>query len=155
MDMEEKQWTHRPEGPPKTAAEVVGSPAPLPILLRVPWLPPEDPPVVAVAPPRHYPLVVKNVPASAPPEPRLHRRRRWGWLAAAIILKTVLAAAVGWWAWQRPAGEYLVPAESDPEAGIEILPPLQPAGLPEGPAAPAGGARLAPEIIPLDAGETP
>jgi hypothetical protein len=158
MDLDEKLVTHQPAGSPEAGAETVGAPAPLPILLRVPWLPPEAPaavpPAPPEAPPRYYPLVVQRESA-APAEPPPLRRRPWRRWVAAIALGITLAGGASWWAWRQPAGESLSAGGGDPDEGVERLPPLQPTGVSDRPAPSRCAARLAPEIIPLDAGETP
>ena len=147
---------------------------PLPILLRVPWFPPETPaPSVtaseAAVPPLEVPevpLISPAVPAAAWREPE-PRRRRWPVLAVlAGCLSAIAMGAVAdelWWSRpavrpqvRRAAARSQTPAAA-PASEIEPLLAIPSAPRPEPAPAEATPVRvsLAPDIIPIESGDEP
>jgi hypothetical protein len=149
---------------------------PLPILLRVPWFPPETPaPSVTASEDAVPPLEVPEVPLISPavpaaawrePEPR---RRRWPVLAAlAGCLSAIAIGAVVDELWssrpavrpqvRRAAARSQTPAPvAAPASEIEPLLAIPSAPRPEPTPAEAAPVRvsLAPDIIPIESGEEP
>ena len=126
---------------------------PLPILLRVPWFPPEpDAPAVPVGEtdeprttqPRFYPLVVqKSAPADrAPTEPRWGWRK-WAGILAILVLATGMGLAVHWPFRQEPEAERGPPDSACPTEDRDCVPSA------------ARPVRFALDIVPLDPGENP
>ncbi len=143
---------------------------PLPILLRVPWFPPEPPASVAAAsedagPSPEVPLISPAVPVVAWKEPE-SPRRRWPVLAAlaGCLSAIAIGAAVDELWWSRPAVRPQIrraAARSQaaaPAAEIEPLLAIPSASRPAAPpeeATPVRAVSLAPDIIPIESGEEP
>src|SRR5262245_27336289 len=135
--------------------------APLPILLRVPWFPPEPvpPPVLIDAEYRRLPVVVRPVPLAVRP-PRLppwFRRLRWEFVVYAV-LAIGLGAGVGWRMWGTGPGTDCGTDEASAN-GVNASRPGAPLGAISltgergtSQANPSRLAWLSPEIVPLDDG---
>lgn len=167
-----------PEGESPAAGSADSPAVPLPIVLRVPWFPPDSPvPSAAVASEDGEPaLEIPEVPLSNPEVPTVAwrepeaPRRRWPVLAAlaGCLCAIAIGAVVDELWWSRPAVRPPVPraaARSQPAAPaaapaseIEPLPAVpsvaRPEALPED-AAPVQAVTLAPDIIPIESGEEP
>jgi hypothetical protein len=129
---------------------------PLPILLRVPWFPPDpaatspEVQVAAEPAPRSFPLVVRShVRASNSPLPGAGTARRKRWIVVLLLVAGLIGMAMAWHGWPGDFGGRSGSAGSMSEANLEKSPKL--GGGTTSPRA----AYLCPEIIPLDSGETP
>jgi hypothetical protein len=131
---------------------------PLPILLRVPWFPPDPEPAVVLpevqvvesSASRPFPLVVhRNVQTARSPMPAPRSARRKSWLLILLLVAGLIGTALSWHRWPRRLGEDSQSTSTRDKAVSENSPNLGVESTPH------RAAYLCPEIIPLDSGETP